>query len=348
MKDEKKQFSWKRVALIALCVILSLILVVLIFAAVFMDRILGSINRAPDSHETLSSSELQELLEPVETRGEDFTGPTFNAEDITIPTEVVEIVPQKHVVNILLLGQDRRGGTKNSMTDVMMLCTIDKETKTLTMTSFLRDLYVKIPGHYRNDKMNIAYAVGGFPMINDTLETNFGVKVDGNVEVDFSQFAKIIDMLGGIDIELTGAEAAYLNNGWATGMKSGMNRLSGSDALAYARIRDIDSDFQRTNRQRNVVTAILNQFRNASLTQLTDTLTTALGMITTNMTDAEIMKYALEFAPILKDLKIVSQHIPVEGSYYYGDVKDQNIVDCIFIKDYDANLQLIADAINGQ
>lgn len=347
MKDEKKSFSWKRAALIAVCVILSLILIVLIFAAVFMNRVLSSINRAPSEHETLSSSELEELVRPEQTRGEDFTGPTFDAEDITIPTQTVATIPEEHVVNILLLGQDRRGGTKNSMTDVMMLCTINKETKTLTMTSFLRDLYVKIPGHYRNDKMNVAYAVGGFQMIDDTLETNFGVKVDGNVEVDFSQFAKIIDSLGGVDIELTGAEASYMYSEWGISRRKGINRMDGHDALYYARIREIDSDFYRTNRQRNVVTAILNQFRNASVSQLTDTLTTVLGMITTDMTDAEIMKYALEFAPLLKDLEIVSQHIPTEGTYYYGDVKDQNIVDCIFIKDYDANLQLIADAING-
>ena len=347
MKSEKKPFSWKKVALSSLCVILSLILIVLIFAAVFMDRILRSINRAPAVQATLSSSEIQELLQPEATRGEDFTGPAFHEDEITMPTEIVEVIENENVVNILLLGQDRRGGTKNSLTDVMMLCTINKETKTLTMTSFLRDMYVQIPGHYRNDKMNVAYPVGGFQMINDTLEVNFGVKVDGNIEVDFSQFADIIDSLGGIDIELTGAEAAFLNDGWATGKKAGLNHMSGSDALAYARIRYIDSDFQRTNRQRNVVTAILNQFRNASVSQLTEALTTVLGMITTDMTDAEIMQYALEFAPLLKDLNIVSQHIPVEGTYYFGDVKNQNIVDCIFIRDYDTNRKLIADVLNG-
>ena len=347
MKEEKKQVSWKRIALICTCVILSLVLIVLIFAAVFMDRLLGSINRAPDQHETLSASELQELLQQGGTISPDFTGPLFNENEITVPTEI-DIKHEEHIVNILLLGQDRRGGTKNPLTDVMMLCTINKETNTVTMTSFLRDLYVKIPGHYRNDKMNVAYAVGGFKMINDTLEANFGVKVDGNVEVDFSQFAKIIDMLGGVEIELTGAEAAYLNNGWVTGvLRAGMNKLNGNDALAYARIRYIDSDFQRTNRQRNVVTAILNSFRNASVTQLTDTMTAVLGMITTDMTDAQIMKYALEFAPMLKNLNIVSQHIPVEGTYYFGGVKDQNIVDCIFIRDYDANIQLLAEVMNG-
>ena len=346
MQNENKKKSFKRVVLISVCVALSLILVVLIFAAVFMDRLLGSINRVPNGHETLSSSELEELMQPEQTRGEDFTGPMFNEDEITMPSENAEVIENGNIVNILLLGQDRRGGTKNSLTEVMMLCSINKETKTLTMTSFLRDLYLKIPGHRRNDKLNVAYPVGGFDMINATLEVNFGVKVDGNIEVDFSQFAEIIDLLGGVDIELTGAEASHLN---ASGLwvKSGMNHLNGDEALAYARIRAIDSDFQRTNRQRNVITAVVNQFRNASLGQLTDTLTAALGMVTTNMTDAEIMKYAVELAPLLKDLQVVSQHIPVEGTYYFGDVKNQNIVDCIFIRDFETNKKLLADVLDG-
>lgn len=343
MENNKKKVSWKKPLLIALCVLLSVILVVLIFAAVFMDRLLGSINRVPND-QTLSSSELEELLQPDQTRGEDHTGPAFNEDEITMPTEDAEVIENENIINILLLGQDRRGGTRNSLTDVMMLCSINKETNTLTMTSFLRDMYLKIPGHYRSDKLNIAYPVGGFKMIDDALEVNFGVKVDGNVEVDFSQFSKIIDLLGGVDIELTGAEAAYMNNSGFY-VRSGMNHLNGDEALMYSRIRYIDSDFYRTNRQRNVVTAILNQFRNASLGQLTDTLAGVLGMITTDMTDAEIMGYAVELAPMLKDLKIQSQHIPVEGTYYYGDVKDQNIFDCIFISDFETNRQLIADVL---
>ncbi len=347
MKNDDKKISWRRVALTITCVVLAIVLVLIVIAAVFMDRLLGSINRVPNGQETLSSSDIAQLLQPSETRGEDFTGPAFNASDVTMPTEDAQVVKNEEVVNILLLGQDRRGGTRNSLTDVMMLCSINKETKTLTMTSFLRDIYVKIPGHYRNDKLNVAYPVGGFKMIDDTLEVNFGVKVDGNVEVDFSQFTKIIDLLGGVDIELTGAEAKDMNTDYDFGVRSGMNRLNGEEALAYARIRYIDSDFNRTNRQRNVVTAIVNQFRNASLGQITDALTAVLQMITTDMTDAEIMKYAMELAPLLKDLKIVSQHIPSEGTYYYGDVKDQNIVDCIFIKDFEANRKLIADALDG-
>jgi anionic cell wall polymer biosynthesis LytR-Cps2A-Psr (LCP) family protein len=153
-------------------------------------------------------------------------------------------------------------------------------------------------------------------------------------------------MIGGVDIELNGAEAEHLNHR-GNYVRVGMNHMNGKQALDYARLRYIDSDFHRTNRQRNVITAIINQFRNASLKQITDTITAALKMVRTNMTDAEIMQYALELAPLLKDLKIVSQHIPVEGTYYYGGVREENIVDCIFIKDFETNRKLIADVMGG-
>ena len=129
MKSNDKKISWKRVALSVTCVVLALILVLLLAAAVFMDRLLGQINRVPGGRETLSSSELEELLKPDATIGEDYTGPIFGVEEITMPTDPVEVIKTDNVVNILLLGQDRRGGTKNSLTDVMMLCSINKETK---------------------------------------------------------------------------------------------------------------------------------------------------------------------------------------------------------------------------
>lgn len=342
MENNEKKVSWRRVVLICLCVILSLVLLLLIVAAIMMDRLLGSINRAPEQHQTLSSSELEELQKPEVTIGEDYTGPIFNADEITVPTETVNVIDDEDVVNILLLGQDRRGGTRNGLTDVMLLCSVNKETKTLTMTSFMRDLYLEIPGNYRADKLNMAYPIGGFKMIDAALEVNFGVKVDGNVEVDFRQFAKIIDSLGGVDIEISGAESNYLlKQGYY--VKAGMDHLNGAEALAYSRIRMIDNDFNRTNRQRKVVTAIINQFKNASLGQITDTLVSVLRMITTDMTDAEIMGYAIELAPLLKDLQIKSQRIPADDTYYFGHVRDQNIVDCIFIKDFETNRQLIAD-----
>lgn len=345
MKNIHKKTNWRLILLWATNVILSLSLVLLLCVAVGADMLLGRIHRDDGQQPTLSEQEIEELLRPDETRGEDYTGPVYNSGEIEMPSDAELIASGENIVNILLIGQDRRGNAGRSLSDAMILCTINKQEKTLTMTSFLRDTYVKIPGR-RDNKLNATYILGGMELLDAALEVNFGVQVDGNVEVDFSQFAKLVDYLGGVDIDLTLSEANHLNYKYGFALKQGVNHLNGEQALAYSRIRKLDSDFGRTNRQRTVLTALLNQFRNASAMQLTSTVTGMLDMITTDMSDKEIMSYALELAPLLKDLKINSQSIPVEGSYSFGDVADSNIVDCIFIN-FEKNRQLLAESIGG-
>ena len=337
--------SWKIPVLAFLCVLLTLILAVLITATVMLERMLGKIDRVSNSDPTLSSSEIHELLNPKETRGEDYTGPAYDSNEITMPTEPAEIIETENTVNILLIGQDRRGTSGRSLSDAMILCTINKEKKTLVLTSFLRDTYVQIPGH-RENKLNVAYPLGGMELLDETLELNFGVTIYGNVEVDFSQFARIVDMLGGIDIELTEAEVVNLQYDYGFELVPGMNHLNGEQALGYARIRRIGMDFGRTNRQRVVLMTILEKFRNASTTQAVSTISEILEMVTTDLTDQEILAYALELAPLLQDLQIVSQSIPVEGSYRFGDVKDRKIYDCIFI-DFEVNRQKLKETLSG-
>jgi len=260
-----------------------------------------------------------------------------------MPTAPAEIIETEQTINILLIGQDRRGTSGRSLSDAMILCTINMEKKTITMTSFLRDIYVMIPGH-NYYKLNVAYPVGGMSLLDQTLEQNFGVVVDGNIEVDFAQFANIIDKLGGVDLELTAAEAAHLNREYGYALHPGANHMNGEQALGYSRIRRIGTDFGRTNRQRIVLTALLNKFSQASTSQLLDAVSEILDLITTDMTDQEILQYAWDVAPMLKDLTIVSQSIPVEGSYSFGDVYDRNIGNCIFI-DFEKNLQVLKDTI---
>jgi anionic cell wall polymer biosynthesis LytR-Cps2A-Psr (LCP) family protein len=200
----------KRTALNILCVVLALILTVMVGATIYVESMfnrMGTLN-----HETLSSSEAEEILKQTEgTLDPEFTGPTLNPDDVTIPTEPAEvIVTGENIINIVLVGQDRREGQGRQRSDSMILCTINKEKKTITMTSFLRDIYVSIPGYYRQ-RLNVAYLLGGYKTLNATLEHNFGVSADHCVEVDFSGFENIINVLGGVDVELTEAEHKYLN-----------------------------------------------------------------------------------------------------------------------------------------
>ncbi|MBQ2927178.1 MAG: LCP family protein [Oscillospiraceae bacterium] len=220
------------------------------------------------------------------------------------------------IINILLVGQDRREGEAFARSDSMILCTFHKESKKLILTSFLRDLYVEIPG-FRPNRINAAYAHGGISLLRSTLEHNFGLCIDGSVEVDFSQFAGIIDLLGGVEVELRRDEAQAVNTETGSRLTAGRHRLNGMEALAYSRIRNLDSDgdFSRTNRQRKVMNALLESYRNIELNDLVPLLGKILPMITTDMNNGKLMLCALEILPHLSQAEVVSQHIPAPGSY---------------------------------
>lgn len=220
------------------------------------------------------------------------------------------------LINILLIGQDRREGDAQARSDSMILCTFNRKTKQITTTSFLRDLYVEIPGHHAN-RINAAYAYGGRKLLNETLKHNFGLHIDGNVEVDFAQFAGIVDQLGGVTLELRHDEADVINFETGSTLTAGTHCLNGEQALAYSRIRklDADGDFSRTNRQRKVISALLDAYRNIRMSELIPALSGILPMITTDMNQGQILLCALEILPHLSQAQINSQHIPAAGTY---------------------------------
>jgi LCP family protein required for cell wall assembly len=333
MNNTHEGGNWVRRALIAACVFLSVLLVVLVAATAYMEQLLGLIGREPAQLETLSPEEIEALLHPEDSGG-------YDPEEIPMPP-AAPVIEGEHLVQILLIGQDRRGSTGRSLSDAMILCTLNLKNKSLTLTSFLRDTYVQIPG-YRNNKLNVAYPLGGMPLLDQTLEVNYGVKVDGNIEVDFSQFAQIIDLLGGVSITLTQAEAEHLNHQYGFTLQPGENRLNGQEALGYSRIRRIGTDFGRTNRQRTVLMALIEEFRDAGMTRLHKTLTGILGLITTDMTDAQIVSYGLKLAPLLRDIEVRSQYIPAEGTFRFEDVA--GVGNCIFV-DFEANRALLAASV---
>lgn len=322
---KKKKGRTKRIVLIILIAVLSLVLAALILGVAYVESMMGLMGDATKS--TMSSAEIQEYLntQPVETVDATFTGPTLNAEDIEWGEHTDLIEQSENVVNILLIGQDRRPGEGRARSDSMILCTLNKTTKSVTMTSFMRDTYVQIPG-YSSNRINASYAWGGMELLDKTLERNFGVQVDGNVEVDFNGFISIVDLLGGVEIYLTADEARYLNysNNWNRNgeyedepdVHEGVNLLSGPRALAYARTRYVgNGDFGRTERQRNLLTAIADKAKSLSLFEFNRLLKAALPLVTTDMSNAEIIGLALEVFPMLSELKINTQRIPVDGAY---------------------------------
>lgn len=327
--EKQKMSKKKRTVIIVLCCVAALLLALLLAGFILWKSVFGQMGRLDATENTLSSVEESAILEEGnnETVGEDFTGPTYNAEEVTVPTEPVETVTDtQNTINVLLVGQDRRSGQYRQRSDAMILCTINKAEKTLVFTSFLRDTWVSIPGYY-NERLNVPYALKGFGLLNDTLEHNFGVRADYNVEVDFSGFEQIIDAMGGVSISLTSAEAYHLNTRHATwNLSQGVNLLDGEQALEYARIRKLDSDFGRTNRQRTVLYSLVETAKKLDAAKLYELANTFLPLVRTDMTDADIAKLMLELIPILPELTITDQSIPYGDAYQFASIDGKSVI----------------------
>lgn len=341
MAKEKKKASGKKIALIIIVILLALVLAVMAGATIWINSMLGKIERVPETEPTLSDEEIEMILQetdvPIE---EDYTGEVLEPEDVEMSTEPVEIIEEDdHILNILLIGQDARPGQGRQRSDTMILCTINTEKKTLVMTSFLRDLYVDIPDWngktYYDNRLNVNYAFGGMGMLDKCLELNFGVVVDHNIAVNFSGFEDIVNIMGGVDIKLTKAEAAYL------GLSSGWNHLDGEKALNYSRIRKIDSDFGRTNRQRTVLNQLLEKVRNSSLKDLLSLTDTIFPLISTDMENSEIVDLVMEVFPILTELEVTTQHIPADDTYRGASIAGMSVL----VADMEANRQILKDTI---
>lgn len=345
MKSSRKKGTAKKTILIILCVILSIVLVALIAATAYLESMMGLIGRYDGTHDGMSESEYNEMVQNEENP--DSTAPSMNPDDVQWG-EVPELIQGKNVINILLIGQDRREGQGRARSDSMILCTINLSKKTVTMSSFMRDMYVQIPG-YSNNRINASYAFGGMELLDACLNKNFGIEVIGNVEVDFYGFQDAINIVGGVDIELTAAEAKYLNywgnwdvedNAGEWSLTEGMNHLDGSQALAYSRIREVgNGDFGRTNRQRVVLNALMEKAKTMSVNQLNDLLREVLPLMTTDLSNSEIMGIAMQIFPILGELELVTQQIPAEGTYRMSMISGMSVL----VPDLQKNCEILAE-----
>ena len=341
MTPKHSNSSWQCGLLIALCVILAIFLIGLCVVTGLVNHTLNYINQVnPDDEVTLSPSDAEDIGfgDGLETIDPDSTDDIIHIDDITmpsytegnnqggsttvVPTPQLEVITGNHLVNILLVGQDRREDEKRQRSDSMILVTFNKSTNEITLTSFMRDQYVQIPG-YKNNKLNAAYEIGGMKLLTKTLKANFGVVVDGIIEVDFNGFIDVIDLLGGVDIKLTEAEATHLNESnpghWQ--LQPGYQRLTGEQALAYSRLRSIDTDYRRAERQRKVVTAVINSAKSLSLGQLLSMMDKILPMVSTNLSNTQIMSYASDLFPMLTSANLQTTRIPVEGTFEEGIVQ---------------------------
>lgn len=348
-RENQKKKSAKKSFLVGLCIVLALFLAVLIAAAVWLESTLGLIGREVDNN-PMSASEYEDFLNQQQNE-EDATGVTIDPNDINWDPSSGILENSENIINILLIGQDRREGQGRQRSDAMILCTVNLQTKTLTLTSFMRDMYVQIPGYYDN-RINTCYMIGGMTLLDQCMEENFGVAVDGNVEVDFGGFMDVIDLVGGLDMELTADEAAYLNRrgNWDVddttagqwNLKQGMNHLTGEQALAYSRIRYIgNGDFGRTERQRKVLNTLLKECNSMSIPELNELLREVLPLLTTDMTNSEIIGYAMKLFPMLKDMKVNNLRIPADGTYRDASINGMSVL----VPDLGDNRKILSEAM---
>ena len=350
-KKSKEKRSLKKTLLIILCAFLSVVLLSLIGITLWVEGLLDSMGTL-DPNATVSPDQLEEYLNATDSY-EDFTGEHLSGDEVDMPSGSAQLIGNgDHIINVLLVGQDRRGGSSNGHSDAMILCTINTKTKTLVMTSFMRDMWVKIPGKY-NERLNVAYMVGGFDLLNKTLKENFGVVVDHNIEVDFKAFEKVVNILGGVEIELTKAEANYLNKrgnwdvddstAYTWSLTSGKNLLTGEQALAFSRIRAVggDGDFGRTGRQRQVLSVLLEKAKGMSLTQMISTANTVIPLLSTDMTSNQILDYIRQLAPMLPQMKVINQRIPADGAWKLVMIDGKSVIKV----DFEASQKLLASTI---
>lgn len=256
-----------------------------------------------------------------------------------------DLARSSSVTNILLLGVDARNPKDDtaSRSDSMMLISIDKAHNCVKMVSFLRDTWVYIPCVDKKQRLNAACQYDGYNGVVDTIEYNFGIDIDGYVVADFEMFKVLVDSIGGVEVEVSEKEAKEVTShkGRYGNVKldAGKYKLTGEQALAYCRIRKIDTDFMRAYRQRTVMQAILKSVKSANPIKLVSMASKAATYIETNLSKAKIVSSGLKALPCIGDMAEV--RVPFDGTWQYATIGGASVITI----DVDKNKEQLKDLI---
>lgn len=224
------------------------------------------------------------------------------------------------IINIAFFGLDNLNQKTNGRSDSTIILTIDCNHKKLKVTSFMRDLYVKIDGHGFS-KLTHAYAYGGPKLAIKTLNNNFGLAIKDYCAVNFSKFEKVIDEVGGVKINVKAEEIKYINSlnddvskkKHKKITKSGMQILDGAQALTYTRIRSIGrGDFDRTERQRTLLKALINDANAKGSNAIINLILKLKPYVITNMNKNKITSIGTDYLDLLP-VKVQEQRFPIDG-----------------------------------
>ena len=332
---KKKLPLWGKILLVVVIVLAALAGLATLYVNGKLD-LLHYNDGSVDSMGTIDADEDQDL---------DGSGLVHSDDEMTMPEG--SPFADDDVLNILLIGTDERteavndadafthlnqlDGTKDTTefsedarADSLILVSLDIKDHAIRLVSIERGLGVPIlldgyEGEY--DWITHTFRYGGAKLTMDTVEDCFNVQVDHYVRINFNSFVQIVNAVGGVDIDITEMEAKALN--WEVPSNSmlivnhvdpGLNHFDGYTALQYARLRKIDNDWHRIERQRTVIQAVLDQIQNASVTELDNLLNTMLPLVQTNFTKTEIAALLVQLPGFLGcDVKQLS--MPLQGTY---------------------------------
>lgn len=256
----------------------------------------------------------------------------------------------KYIKNIALLGIDS-GEDNVGRSDCILIATLDTEHNKIKLSSIIRDSYVTIPGRIEKDKINHAYTFGGPELTLETLNSNFNLDITQFVSVNLSSFPKLIDAIGGINLDIKKDELECINkyihelnsaNGTYSPdiIESGMQSVDGTQALAYARIRyTTGGDFERSHRQHIVLETVFKKLKEIPITKYPNTLDILLPLVDTNLSSSEILGLCLDLSS-LHSYNISEERFPkdedaegrmINGIYYYVFDSEATIIK---IKDF--------------
>ena len=263
---------------------------------------------AEGGEELFISDEVQEAMEAAENLEADIDD-SINPDDLELNPNLPD-----NVVNILLVGVDTRSTTLDDGLqhgDVQIILSINKDTGSVKLTSILRDLYVTIPGYKSKNRINVAYSRGGGALAMRTINHTFEMNIEHYVTINFYGLASIIDAIGGVDVDLTKAEAKAIN----TYLKkhppkydnqdkeyervpleavAGVQHLDGVQAVMYARTRSVDNDFGRTARQRHLLDLLLRKImQDMTVDKFMTLMETSLPYVQTNVNASTMLNLGL-------------------------------------------------------
>ncbi len=274
-----------------------------------------------------------------------------------------EKMHSKNVINVLLCGVDDSDGAKYGRSDSIILVSVNKKTKSITLSSFFRDsyTYMEIPqqdgtkkGRY--EKINASFVFGGPAALIDTLEKNYKIEIDEYISVDFDSFEKLIDALGGVTIDVEENEAMFIRrtSHWKNFPYGKQVKLKGDEALVYSRIRHLDSDINRTERQRKVIKSLIDSAKQASYMQLVNAYRNCAKYIRTGYSQREVLSLLMAAASQkwmdfeMNEITLPSEQGVEMVSTYLNTTSSPGAKQWVWIVDYPICAKKLQLAIYGE